>query len=42
MIPIKEHNDIVQKLMKELTTKESDLKMALKEKSKVPSQAPQL
>ncbi len=39
MIPIKEHNDIVQQLMKELTVKENELKLALKDKSKTPVQS---
>lgn len=41
MIALREHNDIVQKLMKELTEKERELKDALKERNK-PTQAPQL
>jgi hypothetical protein len=42
MIPLKEHNDIVQKLIKELSTKDAELKAVTKEKAKVPNQAPQL
>jgi hypothetical protein len=42
MIPIKEHNDIVGKLIKELETKENELKNLEKEKSKAHSQQPQL
>jgi hypothetical protein len=42
MIPLKEHNDIVQKLMKELNNKEAEIKAMAKEKNKVPNQAPQL
>lgn len=30
MIPLKEHNDIVQKLMKELSAKEGELKALAK------------
>jgi hypothetical protein len=41
MIALKEHNDIVQKLMKELTAREGELKAALKERGK-PIQTPQL
>ena len=41
MIALREHNDIVQKLMKELTDKERELKDALKERNK-PIQVPQL
>ena len=42
MIPIREHNDIVQKLMKEITSQEQEIKGLAKERGKAPSQAPQL
>lgn len=42
MIPIREHNDIVEKLMKEISAKDRELNAVIKEKTKTPSQAPQL
>ncbi len=42
MIPIREHNDIVEKLMKEISAKDRELNAVIKEKTKAPSQAPQL
>jgi ribosomal protein S30 len=41
MIPLREHNDIVEKLMKELENKDQEMKNMTKEK-KTPSQGPQL
>ena len=42
MIPIKEHNEIVQKLMKEITNKEAEIKNINREKNKNIQQIPQL
>lgn len=42
MIPLREHNDIVEKLMKELNSKDQEIKNLQKEKTKNPSQTPQL
>lgn len=42
MIPIREHNDIVEKLMKEISAKDRELNAVIKEKTKAPSHAPQL
>ncbi len=42
MIPIKEHNDIISTLMKEIAAKESEIKAITKEKQKGAPQVPQL
>jgi hypothetical protein len=42
MIALKEHNDVVQKLIKELDSKDAEIKALTKEKNKAPSQVPQL
>ena len=42
MIPLKEHNQIVEELMRQIDKRELEIKMMAKEKNKTTSQAPQI